>query len=215
MRRTASVVAVLIACTALAAPSRTKDAFGQAQAQEPPERDRPAEFDNPRFAFHPSDDGYLRLDMRTGEVATCRPRAVGWACVLAPDERVALDGEIARLKRENGKLKNALMERGLALPDDVAAAPPEPALAPPPVPPAASPLTAAPPAPPAPPPAEVPGAPAAEPPVASAPQPRAADPAGAPREASDTNRLVNAMEKVWRRLVETMANIQRDLQKKI
>ena len=37
--------------------------------------DQPApDTSNPRFAYHKIDDGYLRLDLRSGEVATCRPQ---------------------------------------------------------------------------------------------------------------------------------------------
>jgi hypothetical protein len=71
---------------------------------------------NPRFAYHKIDDGYVRLDLRSGEVATCRPNAGGWTCTLAAEERTALENEIARLQRDNALLKNALLEHGLALP---------------------------------------------------------------------------------------------------
>ena len=217
MRRAVSVIFVF---TALAAPLRAPGVLVQqplaqeplAQeplAQEPQQpENRPAEFDNPHFAFHPVDDGYLRLDMRTGAVASCHSRAVGWACVLAPDERVAVDAEIARLKRENASLKNALLERGLALPDGIDAAPPEPALVPsaPLTAPAAEPQIAAGP------PAE---APVVEPPAMSGPDP--AKPAGAgdaSRDKVGVNRVINVIEQAWRRLVDMMANIQRDMQKK-
>ena len=76
-----------------------------------------------RFTYHRIDDGYLRLDLRSGAVATCRQREAGWTCTLAPDERAALDNEIGRLQRENAALKNALLERGLTLPSPLADAP--------------------------------------------------------------------------------------------
>jgi hypothetical protein len=79
--------------------------------------DQPAlDTSNPRFAYHKIDDGYLRLDLRSGEVATCRPNPSGWTCTLAAEERTALENEIARLQRDNARLKNALLEHGLALP---------------------------------------------------------------------------------------------------
>ena len=71
---------------------------------------------NPRFAYHKIDDGYLRLDLRSGEVATCRQHPGGWTCTLAAEERTALENEIARLQRDNALLKNALLEHGVALP---------------------------------------------------------------------------------------------------
>src|SRR5271169_1327130 len=69
-----------------------------------------------RFAYHDIDGGYLRLDLRTGEVATCRQRDGGWVCTLAAEERAALENEIARLQRDDALLKNALLEHGLPLP---------------------------------------------------------------------------------------------------
>src|SRR5271165_2724055 len=71
---------------------------------------------NPRFAYHKIDNGYLRLDLRSGEVAACRPHPGGWTCALAAEECTALENEIGRLQRDNALLKNALLEHGLALP---------------------------------------------------------------------------------------------------
>jgi hypothetical protein len=137
---------------------------------------------NPRFAYHKIDDGYLRLDLRSGEVATCRSHSGGWTCTLAAEERTALENEIARLQRDNAVLKNALLEHGLALPSppsaDSAASTPE----------------AAPPRPPAP-----------------IPPPQAD--AGEHRQA-EVDRIISTMERLWRRVVELVATIQRDLQGK-
>jgi hypothetical protein len=156
-----------------------------------------------RFTFHRIDDGYLRLDLRSGDVATCRQREGGLTCTLAPDERAALDNEIGRLQRENAALKNALLERGLPLPSPPADAP---ALAGPASPPVASesPQTS----PPAP----------ALPPVASAPPrppaPIPAEPGLRPRDNAEIDRVMDAVERLWHRLVELMTSIQRDPQKK-
>jgi hypothetical protein len=145
---------------------------------------------NPRFAFHKIDNGYLRLDLRSGEVATCRPQSGGWTCALAAEERTALENEITRLQRDNALLKNALLEHGLPLPSGEAAAPPS-----------------------------------AVPPVAAAPTPEAAPPrppgsipppqadAGEHRLA-EIDRAIATMERLWRRVVELAATIQRDLQGK-
>jgi hypothetical protein len=148
-----------------------------------------------RFTYHRIDDGYLRLDLRSGEVATCRQREAGWTCTMAPEERAALENEIARLQRDNALLKNALLERGLPLPvpHADATAPSAPA-----VPPVAS-------------------APQTNPPTAMAP-PR--PPSTAPaepdlrRDNADVDRVMDVMERLWRRLVELMATIQRDIQRK-
>jgi hypothetical protein len=142
---------------------------------------------NPRFAYHKIDDGYLRLDLRSGEVATCRPHPGGWTCTLAAEERAALENEIARLQRDNALLKNALLEHGLPLPGPSASSDPA-------VPPVAAapapPLEAAPPRPPAP-----------IPPQADAREPL-------------IERVIASIERLWRRVVELAATIQHDLQGK-
>ena len=49
------------------------------------------ETEDARYSFHRVDDGYLRLDVRSGQVSLCSRRAVGWACHPIPDERAALE----------------------------------------------------------------------------------------------------------------------------
>ena len=61
--------------------------------------------ENGRYSFSTVADGTLRLDTRTGQVSLCARQATGWACNAVPDERSALENEIARLQRENGALK--------------------------------------------------------------------------------------------------------------
>ena len=46
--------------------------------------------DDRRYTFNRVDDGYLRLDGRTGQVSLCLQRPAGWACQAVPDERTAL-----------------------------------------------------------------------------------------------------------------------------
>ena len=58
----------------------------------------------------------LRLDTRTGAVSICAKKETGWACNAVPDERQALENEIARLQGENGALKKDMLARGLPLP---------------------------------------------------------------------------------------------------
>jgi len=96
-------------------------ALAQAPAAPPPSS--PAENDDARYSFSRIPDGYLRLDARTGQVALCSRRQVGWACQLVPDDRIVLDSEIGRLQAENGKLKKELLSRGIALPSGVSAPP--------------------------------------------------------------------------------------------
>lgn len=148
------------------------------RAQEPS-----LDFADKRFTYHQIDDGYLRLDLRTGEVATCRQRETGWLCMLAPEERAALESEIARLQRDNALLKNALLERGLPLPAPVASAPQ---------------------------PADPPTASASPRPPGSIPT----EPDLAQRDKAEVDRVMDVMERLWRRFVELMTTIQRDIQRK-
>jgi hypothetical protein len=79
--------------------------------------------ENGRYSFSSVPDGMLRLDTRTGQVSICARKDAGWACNTVPDERTALENEIARLQRENGALKKDMIARGLPLPGGVASAP--------------------------------------------------------------------------------------------
>lgn len=92
---------------------------GAAQAQN-----APADTEQGRFTFHKVDEGFLRLDTRSGQVSLCNHKSLGWACETIPDERSALENEIARLQNGNAALKKELLTRGLALPDTVKPEPP-------------------------------------------------------------------------------------------
>ena len=86
-----------------------------------------------------------------------------------PDERAALETEIARLQAENAAVKKELIARNLPLPGTVK-----------------------------------PDAPAANP-----DEPRLQLPNDA-----DLNKVMNFIEKVWRRLVEMIGTLQKDMLKK-
>lgn len=75
--------------------------------------------ENGRYTFSQSGAEIMRLDGRTGQVSVCSKREVGWSCMAVPDERAALETEIARLQRENVVLKREMMARGIALPGDI------------------------------------------------------------------------------------------------
>jgi hypothetical protein len=72
--------------------------------------------ENGRYSFNPVADGVLRLDTRTGQVSQCSRSDAGWACRAVPDDRSALETEIARLQGENVTLKKELLARGLPVP---------------------------------------------------------------------------------------------------
>jgi hypothetical protein len=206
MSRNLCLVAILAAATMLGAPLRAQETparetpaeTSQPQPQVPPQ---PPEFGDPRFAFHRTDSGFVRLDLHTGAVASCSQNAAGWICVPGREERAVLDGEIARLRRDNAVLKNALLERGLPLPNDMVADAPPGMIAP-------APAESVPR-----PPQSVPSA-ASTPPASPESAPKSAELDHASRDDAELERVMNVMEKFWRRLVEMMMSIQRDMQKK-
>jgi hypothetical protein len=81
----------------------------------------PPEGEDGRFSFFHVDGGYLRLDGRSGQVSLCVRRQAGWLCQAAPEERAALEAEIARLQAQNAALKKAVLAHDLPLPAGVPA----------------------------------------------------------------------------------------------
>jgi hypothetical protein len=79
-------------------------------------QEAPPETDSGRFSLFRADDGYLRLDGRTGEVSICTRRQSRWVCEVVPDERAALEAEMARLQRDNAALKSEVLAHHLPLP---------------------------------------------------------------------------------------------------
>jgi hypothetical protein len=193
MGGTLYLIAMLAVTAMLTAPLRAQETSQETPAQASQPQAQPPEFDNPRFAFHHIDSGFVRLDLHTGAVASCSQNAAGWTCVPGREERAALDREIARLQRDNVILKNALLERGVPLPSDMKADAPPPAMIEP-----------------------VPRPPQSVPPVASTPpaSSKSAEPDHTSHDDAEIERMMSVMERVWRRLVEMMMNIQRDMQKK-
>jgi hypothetical protein len=160
MLRTA--IAVVIAALALAwlslaclfsAPARAQEGSGPS--------------DSARYTFHRVQDSFLRLDARNGQVSHCGWNSTGWFCRVVPDERMALESEIARLQTSNIALKKELLARGLPLPDGIKA----------------------------------------DPPVSRDNEVKL------PSDA-ELDRMMTFMEKVWRRMVEMMVNLQRDMLRK-
>ena len=104
-------VAVVIAALALTASACAEDATPDNTGEQ-------------RYSFYKVDEGFIRLDTQTGEVALCGRQTVGWACVAAPEDRTVLENEIARLQKENAALKQALLSRDLPLPSGTSPTPP-------------------------------------------------------------------------------------------
>jgi hypothetical protein len=64
-----------------------------------------------RFSFQTVDGGLMRLDTETGHISICNRNAGDFVCRSVADDRLALDDEITRLKREN-----AILRQGTAAP---------------------------------------------------------------------------------------------------
>lgn len=154
MLRVAAVAAALVAANFLA----------QAETATP-------DNENGRYTFSQSADGVVRLDGRTGQVSLCSKRTAGWACQVVPDERTALDAEIARLQADNAALKRELITRGIALPGNVK--------------------------------------PDRDAAAAKSPEVTLKLPSDA-----EMDRVMAFMEKIWRRLVEMVQSVQKDMDKK-
>lgn len=79
----------------------------------------PGPLDTEHYSFHRVGDAYVRLDLRNGRLAQCGGEAGGWFCRTVPDDRTALEAEIARLLASNAVLKRELLTHGLPLPAGV------------------------------------------------------------------------------------------------
>jgi hypothetical protein len=188
--------AVLAGLTLLSVPFAAAEEQNQAPAQIPQAQPQapvpPLAVPQPpgeaaRFSFHRIGDAFVRLDSVTGQVAQCSQTPAGWTCVVAPDERTALDGEIARLQRENASLKKSLLARG-DVPGGMAEARPE-------IRPEVKPV----------PPGNVPD-----------PSPGTAKPPADLKLPTDAevDRAIAYMKGVWRKLVDMMMDLQRDIQQR-
>ena len=77
------------------------------QAKTP---ERPADDGGNRFNFVHVDDGFLRFDLETGQVAYCNSRKDGWGCQAVPENRSALEREVRGLKDAVAALKRQVEE---------------------------------------------------------------------------------------------------------
>lgn len=100
----------LIAIFTLALALQTGAASLQAQERVQERKQEPAQ-EAPRdgrFSMHPSGEGFVRLDTRTGVVSHCSASKEGVQCRTGADERAALDAEIERLTKDNADLRAKL-----------------------------------------------------------------------------------------------------------
>jgi hypothetical protein len=72
-----------------------------------------------RFTFNRIDNGFLRLDSQSGQVAYCRTQTAGWSCEAVPENRAELESDVARLQADLTAL-NALRSEIARLQDEVA-----------------------------------------------------------------------------------------------
>ena len=58
-----------------------------------------------RYSFSRVDNGFLRLDSANGQVAFCRSQTTGWSCEAVPENRASLESEISQLQGEVASLR--------------------------------------------------------------------------------------------------------------
>lgn len=89
-----------------APPAPPPQVSTQAKTQKEPERS--PDDSGRRFSFVRVDDGFLRFDLKTGQVAYCNSHADGWSCQAVPENRSALEREVKSLKEEVAELKREI-----------------------------------------------------------------------------------------------------------
>ena len=63
-----------------------------------------------RFVMTPTDNGLMRLDTRTGQMALCAKADEGWACKSVTDQTAEARNRVANLEKENAELKNKVTQ---------------------------------------------------------------------------------------------------------
>ena len=61
-----------------------------------------------RFTFNQTDQGYVRLDSKTGEISVCTLQSGNLVCKLGADERAAYVDALDEMKREINRLQDRL-----------------------------------------------------------------------------------------------------------
>jgi hypothetical protein len=94
----------------------------QAQAPNVPPNGPP---EAARFTMQPVEGGLMKLDTTTGTMSFCAAKAGTWVCEAVPEDRAALEAEIARLQRriaelEKGRAGTGTGGTGTGVPDIMA-----------------------------------------------------------------------------------------------
>src|SRR5262245_17527090 len=140
-----------------------------------------------RFTFNRIDNGFLRLDTQSGQVAYCRVQTAGWSCQPVPENRSELDSDIARLRADMNDLK-ALKSDIVRLQDEIAALRREVAVLKEPPPP--------------------------RPPVNLTPPDKGSDMTIRLPTHEDVARARAFIERTWQRVVEMIITVQKDVMQK-
>lgn len=135
MRVSMLALAMSLVCFAAPAPAQTViDVEGQKagspSASEPSKAQPPSDIPAPapdnlpavppsRFTFTRVNNGFLRLDNDSGQVAYCSTQGRGWACQAASENHPALESQVADLQDDVTALKKLETEIA-ALQDGVA-----------------------------------------------------------------------------------------------
>ena len=98
MRKMKLAIAMVLACMASPALAQSQT---EIQGQDATTPNGPS-----RYTFNRVNDGFLRLDNASGQIAFCSPTSVSWACQAVPEDRAALEKEITRLQEEVTSLRN-------------------------------------------------------------------------------------------------------------
>jgi hypothetical protein len=108
----AGPVRIIDAAPGLASTSKTDESLPSASrtasSQDKTPSPRALEGARAHFNFVRVDDGFLRFDLETGQVAYCNSRKDGWGCQAVPDNRSALEREVQSLKDEVATLKRQI-----------------------------------------------------------------------------------------------------------
>ncbi len=134
MRIVTLVLAGLLGCAATAASGQGigvqgTGANGQTAAQAPapaPLLSSAPPAPDARWSFRRVDDGFVRLDNSTGQVAHCTPVHSSWACQAVPQNPAALEKQVAALRAEVESLKQEIARLQAAPPPPPAPPPPAP-----------------------------------------------------------------------------------------